>query len=145
MSSASWVFSFSFALIVTLFMSGCTTSPTGRTQFLVVSEQSAFAAPKQAYAALLTPLAKDNHINTDRVLNQRVRGIAERIVREAVRMRPETLRWERDLQIIDDPKTINAWAMAGGKLALYTSLIPKIDPSDDELAQVLAHEIARFG
>ena len=60
-------------------------------------------------------------------------------------MRPETLRWEWDLQIIDDPRTVNAWAMAGGKLALYTSLILKIDPSDDELAQVLAHEIARFG
>ncbi len=123
-------------------MSGCATSPTGRTQFLIVSEQSAIAASKQAYAAMLTPLAEDNRINTDRVLNQRVRGIADRIVREAVRMRPETLRWEWDLQIIDDPKTVNAWAMAGGKLALYTSLILKTDPRDDELTQVLAHEIA---
>ena len=123
-------------------MSGCATSPTGRTQFLIVSEQSAIAASKQAYAAMLTPLAKDNRINIDRVLNQRVRGIADRIVREAVRMRPETLRWEWDLQIIDDPRTVNAWAMAGGKLALYTSLILKIDPSDDELTHMLAHEIA---
>ena len=57
-------------------------------------------------------------------------------------MRPETLRWEWDLQIIDDPRTVNAWAMAGRKLALYTSLILKIDPSDDELVQVLAREIA---
>jgi predicted Zn-dependent protease len=32
--------------------------------------------------------------------------------------------------------------MAGGKMALYTGLVEKIKPSDDELAQVLGHEIA---
>jgi predicted Zn-dependent protease len=32
--------------------------------------------------------------------------------------------------------------MAGGKMAIYTGLIEKIQPTDDELAQVLAHEIS---
>jgi predicted Zn-dependent protease len=32
--------------------------------------------------------------------------------------------------------------MAGGKMAIYTGLIEKVRPSDDELAQVIAHEIA---
>jgi Zn-dependent protease with chaperone function len=32
--------------------------------------------------------------------------------------------------------------MAGGKMALYTGLVKKIKPTDDELAQVLGHEIA---
>ncbi|MEQ8662089.1 MAG: M48 family metallopeptidase, partial [Gammaproteobacteria bacterium] len=34
------------------------------------------------------------------------------------------------------------WAMAGGKMALYTGLVEQLEPSDDELAQVLAHELA---
>ncbi len=33
---------------------------------------------------------------------------------------------------------VNAWCMAGGKIAVYTGLIEKVKPTDDELAQVLA-------
>jgi predicted Zn-dependent protease len=57
-------------------------------------------------------------------------------------MRPETEKWDWRFKIIDDPKTVNAWAMAGGKMALYTGLVKKLKPTDDELAQVLGHEIA---
>jgi predicted Zn-dependent protease len=32
--------------------------------------------------------------------------------------------------------------MAGGRMAVYTGLIQKLDPTDDELAQVMGHEIA---
>jgi len=44
--------------------------------------------------------------------------------------------------VIDDPETINAWCMAGGRMAIYTGLIKQMDPTDDELAQVMAHEIS---
>ena len=32
--------------------------------------------------------------------------------------------------------------MAGGKMALYSGLVEKLNPTDSELAQVLGHEIA---
>jgi predicted Zn-dependent protease len=32
--------------------------------------------------------------------------------------------------------------MAGGRMAIYTGLLQKIDPTDDELAQVMGHEIS---
>jgi predicted Zn-dependent protease len=64
------------------------------------------------------------------------------LIAQAIKMRPETRDWEWSIKIIDDPETVNAWAMAGGKMALYSGLIAKIKPSDDELAQVLGHEIA---
>ena len=38
--------------------------------------------------------------------------------------------------------TVNAWCMAGGRMAVYTGLLEKIDPTDDELAQVMGHEIS---
>jgi predicted Zn-dependent protease len=46
------------------------------------------------------------------------------------------------VQVIDDPETVNAWCMAGGRMAVYTGLLDKVDPTDDELAQVLGHEIS---
>jgi len=37
---------------------------------------------------------------------------------------------------------VNAWCMAGGRMAVYTGLLQKVDPTDDELAQVMGHEIS---
>lgn len=123
-------------------LSACATSPTGRTQFMVFSEDMAIASSKQAYSQMLAPLAEKGKINTDALLLDRVKGITSRIVAQAVILRPETRAWEWEMKIIDDPKTVNAWAMAGGKMALYTGLVEKIKPNDDELAQVIGHEIA---
>ena len=50
------------------------------------------------------------------------------------RQRPDSAKWQWSVQVIDDPKTVNAWCMAGGRMALYTGLIMKVDPTDDELA-----------
>src|SRR5262249_60603769 len=61
---------------------------------------------------------------------------------QAVMKRPETAKWEWSIEVIDDPKTVNAWCMAGGRMAVYSGLLQKIDPTDDELAQVLGHEIS---
>jgi predicted Zn-dependent protease len=123
-------------------LTACATSPTGRTQFMVFSEETAIASSKQAYSEMLNPLAKEGKINTDALLLDRVKGIASRIVAQAVILRPETKAWDWEIKIIDDPKTVNAWAMAGGKMALYNGLVDQLKPSDDELAQVIGHEIA---
>jgi predicted Zn-dependent protease len=57
-------------------------------------------------------------------------------------VRPETADWEWSVEVIDDPEMVNAWCMAGGRMAIYTGLINKIQPTDDELAQVMGHEIS---
>ncbi|TXT23191.1 MAG: peptidase M48 Ste24p [bacterium] len=72
---------------------------------------------------------------------ERVRGITNRLVAQAVRYRPDTANWAWEVNVIDDPKTINAFCMPGGKMAIYSGLIEKIQATDDEIAQVMAHEI----
>ena len=36
----------------------------------------------------------------------------QRLVAQAVKIRPATARWDWSIKVIDDSKTVNAWAMA---------------------------------
>jgi predicted Zn-dependent protease len=134
---------FSIVALVAVTAAACATSPTGRRQLALVSEDSAIAASEEAYAMQIGELRKEGKIvsESSRVA-QRVEGITERLVAQAVKMRPETADWDWSMEVIDDPEVVNAWCMAGGRMAVYTGLIQKLDPTDDELAQVLAHEIS---
>jgi len=46
--------------------------------------------------------------------------------------------WTWEVNVIS--ADINAWCMPGGKIAVYSGLIEKLQISDDELAAVLGHE-----
>jgi predicted Zn-dependent protease len=129
--------------LIFLALAGCQTNPiTGRQQFMMVSEDSAISSSKQAYAAMLQPLEKQGKIDADPAAAKRVRDITGRLIAQAIKYRPETRNWEWSIKVIDDPKTVNAWCMAGGRMAIYTGLIQQIKPTDDELAQVMGHEIS---
>jgi len=130
------------ALVSAVILTACATSPTGRSQLMLVSEDYAIAASKQAYAQMLTPLARKGQILNDPQLTARINQITGRLVAQAIMMRPDTAKWEWSVKVIDDPKVVNAWCMAGGRMAVYTGLLIQVKPSDDELAQVLGHEIA---
>ena len=139
MKRAQWI---PAILICTTLLAACATSPTGRSQLMIVSEETAIAASKEAYVEMLKPYAEKGKLDNDPVLKERVYRITGRLIAQAIKMRPDTANWAWTIKIIDDPDTVNAWAMAGGKMALYTGLVQKLKPSDDELAQVLGHEIA---
>lgn len=120
----------------------CTTSPTGRNQLMLVSEDSAIASSRSAYLSTVKQLDDAGKLEEDWTINKRVNVITGMLITEAIKMRPDTANWEWSVVVIDDPKTVNAWCMAGGRMAIYTGMIYQLDPTDDELAQVMAHEIS---
>ncbi len=125
------------------FLSGCATNQmTGRSQFMMVSEKSAIAQSASAYQSMIGALEKDGKISEDPAINARIRGITDRLITQAIRYRPETREWNWSIKVIDDPKTVNAFCMPGGRMGIYTGLIEKLDATDDEIAQVMGHEIA---
>jgi predicted Zn-dependent protease len=133
----------STAALLAVTLVACATSPTGRRQLALVSEDSAIAASEEAYAMQIGELRKQGKIEPESSrVARRVEGITERLVAQAIEMRHETADWDWSMEVIDDPEVVNAWCMAGGRMAVYTGLIQKLDPTDDELAQVLAHEIS---
>jgi len=127
---------------VTALVTACATSPTGRRQLMLVSEQQAISASRQAYVQEIGKAKQQGKLVTDQRVLKRVEVITERLVAQAIVMRPDSAQWQWSVEVIDEPKTVNAWCMAGGRMAIYTGLLLKVDPTDDELAQVMGHEIA---
>ena len=130
------------ALALVTVVAACATSPTGRTQLMLVSEDQAISSSRQAYLQEMGKYKKEGKLVTDPRLLNRIETITGRLVAQAILWRPDSAKWEWSVEVIDDPKTVNAWCMAGGRMAIYTGLIQQVDPTDDELAQVMGHEIA---
>lgn len=124
-------------------LSGCATNQmTGRSQLMMVSEKSAIAQSSSAYQNMIGSLEKNGRISDDAELNTRIKDITDRLITQAVRYRPETKDWNWSIKVIAEPKTVNAFCMPGGRMGIYTGLIDKLEATDDELAQVMGHEIS---
>jgi predicted Zn-dependent protease len=123
-------------------LAGCTANPmTGRSQLSLVSEKQVIAQSSSAYASELDPWKKKGKVNNDPRLKARVDAITSRLVAQAIRYRPDAARWDWQVTVIDDPKTLNAYCLPGGRMAIYTGLIDQLHATDDEIAQVMGHEI----
>jgi predicted Zn-dependent protease len=130
-------------LLVTAVMGGCETAPiTGRKQLLLVPESQAIEASNDAYKEILGPIRASGRIDEKSAMKGRVDEITARLVAQAVKYRPETVAWNWRVAVIEEPATLNAWCMAGGQMAIYSGIITRLSLSDDEIAQVMGHEIA---
>ena len=129
-------------LLLLVTISACATSPTGRSQLMLVSPEHAISASREAYVQTLNPLQKKGQVDSDATTSARIRYITGRLIAQAILLYPHTADWEWSVKVIDDPEMVNAWCMAGGKMAIYTGLLEKIEATDDEVAQVMGHEIS---
>ena len=122
--------------------SGCATNTiTGRSQLMLMSEESAIQGAVSAYSSMIGEFSKKNRVEVASPRVTRVREITNRLIAEAVRFRPDSAGWGWEVQVIDEPKTVNAFCMAGGKMGIYTGFWEKLKATDDEIANVMGHEI----
>ena len=123
-------------------LTACATSPTGRSQFMLISPESAIVESRTAYLSTVSDLDKQNKLSSDKALAKRVAEITGRLVTVAMQEYPRSADWEWSVAVIDDPKTVNAWCMAGGRMAVYTGLFEQLKLTDAEFAQIMGHEIS---
>jgi predicted Zn-dependent protease len=71
----------------------------------------------------------------------RLRGIAERLIRESGRYNERASNWKWEVNLIGS-KQINAFCMPGGKIAFFSGILTTLQLTDDEVAIVMGHEIA---
>ena len=130
-------------LAACLALAGCEANPiTGRSQLMIVPESLAVSESAAAYAQMMGQLGQKKQIEADSARAHRVRDISDRLVAQAIKLRPDAAGWKWEVQVINDPKTVNAFCMAGGKMAIYTGMWDKLNASDDEIAMVMGHEIS---
>lgn len=126
------------------FVYGCATvAVTGRKQMSLVSNEELIPMSVQQYQEVLKkgPLSTNaKETETIRRVGVRIQKAVEQYMYTAGRSADLALfSWEFNL--IDDPKTANAWCMPGGKVAFYTGILP-ICKDETGIAIVMGHEVA---
>lgn len=112
---------------------------TGKREVLLLSEEQEIAMAEKALAAALDEARQNGHaIDEDTPYFERVNTVFQRLLPVVHR---QHLPWE--LHVIDDGAW-NAYTIGGGKVVVQTGLLQGDNglQSDDELASVLAHEMA---
>ena len=122
---------------------GCASNPvTGRKQLSIVPESTVINQAEVVYDNEIGSLRSQGKVVTDARVTSRVRAITDQLVRQAIAYRADTRNWDWEVQVIDDAEIRNAMCMPGGKMVLFTGLLHGLDLTDDELAQVMAHEVS---
>ncbi|WP_339722744.1 M48 family metallopeptidase [uncultured Paraglaciecola sp.] len=118
--------------IITIFFSSCAKSPLGRNQLKLYSSAQLAGMGEQAFAGIKT----EQKVSNQQVSNEYVKCIADAITQHV----PKSVFagvWE--LVVFDSPQ-INAFALPGGKIGVYTGLI-ELSENQHQLAAVIGHEV----
>lgn len=124
-----------------LALSGCETNPyTGRSQLLMTSVSQEMQLGAQAYQQVKND-PKVRQSQDPREIEP-VKRVAARLIEAAKRSKyaemAKQFQWE--VTVIKDDKTMNAFALPGGKIAVYTGIFP-VAKTEAGLAAVLGHEV----
>jgi predicted Zn-dependent protease len=112
-----------------------------RQQTMLVSEQEVRQASTQEYSKVIQQARAKGTLDRNPQLVQRVRNVLGRLIPQTATFRPDAPGWAWESHVIQDNQ-LNAWAMPGGKMVVYSGLIEKLRLTDDELAAIMGHEIA---
>jgi predicted Zn-dependent protease len=119
--------------ILTTFIIACTTVPyTERRQLILFSESQEVALGNASFSQVL----KEGKASSDSHHNELVQRAGKRIAQAASR---SDYQWE--FVVLDDPKTVNAFALPGGKVAFYSGILP-VCQDENGVAVVMGHEVA---
>jgi predicted Zn-dependent protease len=107
----------------------------------LVSSSQMDRSAAEAYGKVIAGAGKKNQLNRDSAQVERVRGVANRLIPSTAAFRADAPKWRWEVNVISSDE-VNAWCMPGGKIAVYTGLLTKLNPTDEELAAVMGHEVA---
>lgn len=115
-----------------LVIAACAQSPTGRRQIMLFNDTELSKMGAQTFDTMKaeTPISKDVKVN------KYVQCVANALLA----VTPENLRAKSWEIVVFDSEQVNAFALPGGKIGVYTGLL-KVAENKDQLAAVIGHEI----
>lgn len=135
-----------FLLVITSMLTGCALNKvTGRKQLNLVSESEMQLMAVDQYSTFLSehkvlnPGSSSGAAMVLRVGTRISNAVTAYYTKQGMASILEGYSWE--FSTIDDKDMINAWCMPGGKVAVYTGLLP-VTQNETALAIVMGHEIA---
>jgi predicted Zn-dependent protease len=140
-NTLTWVFA--------LALSGCATVQTTRPgavgierkQTMLVSEESVEQGAQKAYLGEVEQAKASGKLNTNPALTARIQRITDRLIPATGTFRPDAPSWKWEVNTLTT-KEMNAYAMPGGKIMVYSGLVDGLHLTDAEIAAVLGHEIS---
>jgi predicted Zn-dependent protease len=132
------------AIAILLLLLACATVPlTGRKSLRLIPDSGLLSLSFQQYSDVLGK----SKLSNDPVKVQMVKRVGEKIARSCEEFLRESklesdiknYKWEFNL--IEDDQVVNAWCMPGGKVAVYTGILP-LTRDETGLAVVMGHEVA---
>ncbi len=149
MTAGAAAVALSISLSLGVSLSGCQSVKTtqagvvgvDRTQRMAVSASALEKNANLQYGELMGKAKEKGRLNSDSAQYRRVKQIADKLIAQTPAFRRDATAWSWEVNVLDSPE-VNAWCMPGGKIAVYTGLIDKLNVTDDELAAVMGHEIA---
>ena len=92
-------------------------------------------------AAAFKEQKQKNKISRNSKLNTALRRITNRLIKQAkINYSSQIKGFQWETVLFDDKKTVNAWAMPGGKMAIYSGILP-VCSNEAGLAAVIGHEM----
>lgn len=120
------------AIAVAATLAGCKTSPTGRTQLALYSEQQM----DQMGVASFEQMKQEQKVDTDAKTNRYVKCIANALIAQ-LPANYANQQWE---VVVFEDDSANAFALPGGKIGVHTGIL-KVAENQDQLAAVMGHEV----
>jgi predicted Zn-dependent protease len=130
-------------IILAIFIAACATVPvTGRRQIKLLPSEMVLSMSFQSYQDFLSQNKLSGNLGQTQMVKKvgyRIqKAVEEYFAAHDLSNRLAGYSWEFNL--VED-KAINAWAMPGGKVVIYTGILP-VTQGDKGLAVVMGHEIA---
>jgi predicted Zn-dependent protease len=112
-----------------------------RQQRMAIGAEEITQAAGKEYAELIAEQRRKGNLNQNASHVRRVRSIVNDLIPHTTVFRPDARSWQWEANVLQSPD-VNAWVMPGGKIAVNSGLIEKLQVTDAELAAVIGHEIA---
>lgn len=118
--------------VAVIVLSGCTKSSTGRSQLMMMSDSELNKMGSASFEEMKTK----EKISQSSAINRYVQCVANAITKNVPKSAHDGA-WE---VVVFDSEQVNAFALPGGKIGVYTGIL-KVAESQDQLGAIIGHEV----